>query len=274
MSPLPRPGRRGLRSTAAVVIALVALLLGVSAPAYAAPPTTPVQKYVALGDSYAAGQGAGAPLDGCLRSTAAYPVLLDAEQRINLLRTAACSGATIADVTATQLSQVNRGTTLVTLTVGANDVGAGAIYAACSGAPLSDACDAAIDSAQAALNSGIIGADLFALIRAIAERAPNAQIIVTDYPLPFAAGTNDWIANYVNGATAILDDQIAGAVAAAAANGVNTETASVAYAFAGHQVGNADPWLGANPTDPITFLHPTAAGQGIYRSAVLTALSN
>ena len=131
MSTTPRRGTRTLATTVGVIVALVALLLGVTAPAYAAPPTTPVLKYVALGDSYAAGQGAGDPLDSCLRSDAAYPVLLDAESRTNLLRTAACSGATIADVATTQLSQVNRGTTLVTLTVGANDLGAGAAYTVC-----------------------------------------------------------------------------------------------------------------------------------------------
>ncbi|WP_314505863.1 SGNH/GDSL hydrolase family protein [uncultured Microbacterium sp.] len=275
MSAHPRPGRRGLRSSAAVAIALLALIFGVTAPAYAAKPTTPVvEKYVSLGDSYAAGQGASDSLDSCQHTAAAYPVLLDAAPGINLLRTPACSGATIADVTATQLSQVNRGTTLVTLTVGANDVGAGAIYTTCSVAPTSDACEAALDSAQEALNSGLIGQDLFALIRAIAERAPNARIIVTDYPLPFKLPSNEWIPNYVDGATAILNDQIAGAVAAAAEWATNVELASVADDFVGHQVGNADPWLGANPADPITFLHPTAAGQAAYRDAILWALAN
>ena len=93
MSTTPRRGTRTLATTVGVIVALVALLLGVTAPAYAAPPTTPVLKYVALGDSYAAGQGAGAPMDSCLRSDAAYPVLLDAEDRTNLLRTATIAAA-------------------------------------------------------------------------------------------------------------------------------------------------------------------------------------
>ena len=81
-------------STAAAIVALVAVF-GVAAPANAQPPATLIaRKYVALGDSYAAGQGAGVPLDACLRSTAAYPVLLDAEPRTNLLRQASCSGDT------------------------------------------------------------------------------------------------------------------------------------------------------------------------------------
>jgi lysophospholipase L1-like esterase len=110
---------------AAAIIALVAIPAGIAGPAAAAPPSSPsssstVAKYVALGDSVAAGQGAGGYVDACLRSPSGYPALLDAAPRTNLLRNSSCSGATIADVAADQLSEVNRGTSLVTLTVGAN----------------------------------------------------------------------------------------------------------------------------------------------------------
>ena len=281
MSAPPRPNRRGLRSTAAVVIALVALLFGVSAPAYAAPPTTQVQKYVALGDSYAAGQGASAPLDSCLRSAAAYPVLLDAEPRINLLRTAACSGQTIADVTSFQLSQLNRGTTLVTLTVGANDLGVGAVYAVCAPNPSSLECASAIATVQQTLALGVIAQNMTDLLGAIAQRAPNAHVVVTDYPIPFVPGlpipnesVPGQITAAVNAATAALDSQIAGAVGAAYAGGVSVELASVKSAYDGHQVGTGDPWLGANPADALTFLYPTAAGQAVYRDAILVALAS
>jgi lysophospholipase L1-like esterase len=275
MSAHPRPHRRGLRSTAAVVIALVALLFGVAAPASAAPPTTQVQKYVALGDSYAAGQGASTPLDSCLRSTAAYPVLLDAEPRINLLRTAACSGATITDVASFQISQVNRGTTLVTLTVGANDLGVGDVYTVCAPDPASVACASAISSVQQTLASGIIAQNLTGLLGAIAERAPNAHIVVSDYPVPFVPGlpSPGGVTDLVNAATVALDGQIAAAVGAASAE-LSVELASVQFAYAGHQVGDADPWLGADPADALTFLHPTAAGQAVYRDAILTALAS
>jgi lysophospholipase L1-like esterase len=271
MSAHPRPSRRGLSSAAAVVIALVALLFGVTAPASAAPPTTQVQKYVALGDSYAAGQGASTPLDTCYRSSAAYPVLLDAEPRINLLRTAACSGATIADVASFQLSQVNRGTTLVTLTVGANDLGVGAVYAVCAPAPTSVECASAISSVQQTLASHVIAQNLTGLLGAIAERAPNAQIVVSDYPVPFVPGlpSPGGVTDLVNAATAALDAEIA---AAAGAAGASVTLATVQYAYFGHQVGDADPWLGADPTNALTFLHPTAAGQMVYRDAILAAL--
>jgi lysophospholipase L1-like esterase len=271
------PSRSRSRIVASTVLAVAALIVGVSTPAYAAPPSTPVvEKYVALGDSYAAGQGAAAPLDSCLRSTAAYPVLLDAEPRTNLLRTAACTGATIAEVAATQLSQVNRGTTLVTLTVGANDLGAGEAYAVCVGDPASLACAQAVAEVQQVLASGQIAQGIAELILAIADRAPNARIVVSDYPIPFLPGLTGpgGITDVVNAAILALDGQIAAGVQLASAAGADVELASVAYAFLGHQVGDLDPWLGAEVSDPLTFLHPTAAGQAVYRAAVLAELAD
>ncbi|MBM7504034.1 SGNH/GDSL hydrolase family protein [Agromyces aurantiacus] len=262
---------RIIGSTVAALVALVGVV-GAAAPVAAEPPA-PVARYVALGDSYAAGQGAAAPLDACLRSSAAYPVLLDAEPRTNLLRFAACSGADIADVAATQLSQVNRGTTLVTLTVGGNDLDVGAVFAVCAPDPDSLACATAVIEAQQLLASGTIGDDLASLLLAIADRAPRAHIVVTDYPVPFVNGLST-LTDTVNAATASLDAQIQAAAAAAGAAGADVEYRSLALAYLGHQVGDADPWLGADQDDPLTFLHPTAVGQGVYRDAILTALAN
>ncbi len=264
--------RRPAVSAVTAVLAAAALIFGSAAPAMAAPPSPPpVEKLVALGDSYAAGQGAGAPLDGCLRSTAAYPYQLDAEPKLNLLRLPACSGATIEDVTNTQLSQVNKGTTLVTITAGANDAGAGAVYAACAPDPASFACQQAAVAAFGVVTSGAIAEDLQSLITAVAERAPRARIVVTDYPIPFEVGI-DPVGDGVNDLTALLNAQIAAAVGQAAAGGADVAYASVWAAFLDHQVGDAEPWLGANPNDPFTFLHPTPQGQAVYAAAVLGAL--
>ena len=259
--------RRRTTLASTVLLVAAATIFG-ALPAQAAPgvpsgPPAPIARYVALGDSYAAGQGAGIPLDECLRSTAAYPVLLDAEPRTNLLRQAACSGATIVDVASSQLSQVNRGTTLVTLTVGANDLGAGAAYAACAPDPASLACAAAVNAVQQLLLSGAIGNGVAELIVAIAQRAPNAHIVVTDYPVPFVPGLTGpgGVTDFVNFATVELDAQIQAGVTGALAAGADVELASVEFAFAGHQAGNADPWLGADSTDPLTFLHPTSTGR-------------
>lgn len=68
----------------------------------------PIQ-YVALGDSYAAGQGAGSYVDPvCIQSSLGYPVLLDSEKHINLSANATCTGATTSTVVDEQLSALNR----------------------------------------------------------------------------------------------------------------------------------------------------------------------
>ncbi|MFE6963930.1 GDSL-type esterase/lipase family protein [Agromyces sp. NPDC057679] len=262
-----RKARNGIVAAAAAV-ALLAIPIGIALPAQAAPPETAVAKYVALGDSIAAGQGAGIPLDACLRTGAGYANGLDAIPRINLLRNAGCSGASIADVAAGQLGQVNRGTTLVTITAGAGDLDIGGVYAACFPDPAVPACVAAVVAAQQTLESGVIGERLTALLIATHERSPRAQILVTGYPLPFGGATQGFL-GVIDQAVAALDAQIAGAVAAAAGlGGVPAGYVDVTAAFAGHSAVSADPWLGSNPADPVTFLHPNAAGYAAYTGIV------
>ena len=52
-----------------------------------------------------------------------YPALLDAENQIHLRANAACTGAKTSDVANEQLSALKQSTRLVTLTVGAADLG-------------------------------------------------------------------------------------------------------------------------------------------------------
>ncbi len=241
-------------------------------PATAAP-SSPVAKYVALGDSYASGQGAGIPLDSCLRSTASYPALLNQPSVINLLRQPACSGATIADVTSIQVASANRGTTLVTITAGANDLPITAALAACQTASPSLECQAVIAQVESTLASDSIQTGMRDLVLAVSNAAPHAHIVVTDYPVPFVPGISG-ITDYVNGVVFRLDAQIAAGAGMAMAMGADVEYVPMANAFAGHQVATAVPWLGAVPADPFTFLHPTAAGQDVYRAAVVAALAN
>ena len=106
-------------TTAAAVVVACAAPVVVAAPAHAA------NSYVALGDSYSSGTGAGSYVnDGtaCQRSVHAYPSLLASSQNLSLTFRA-CSGATVADVTNTQLSALGSATTHVTISVGGNDAG-------------------------------------------------------------------------------------------------------------------------------------------------------
>lgn len=263
-----RKVRHGI-AAAATAVALLAIPFGIALPAQAAPPELPVAKYVALGDSIAAGQGNGTPLDACVRTGAGYANGIDALPRMNLLRNVGCSGATIIDVADTQLGAVNRGTTLVTITAGAGDLGIGAVYAACIPDPAAPLCGQAVGTALATLQSGVIADRMASLITAVHERAPRADILVTGYPLPFDAALPGLPAQ-VNGAVALLNANIAGAVTGLA------PVAPVGYvdvtvAFADHGAGGAEPWLGQDPADPVTFLHPNADGYAAYTDAVYSA---
>ena len=173
------------------VIAVAAVFV-TSVPASAAPlaGTPDTLTYVALGDSYAAGQGGGNYLNSCLQSPAGYPALLDAEPKIKLVSNLACSGATTADVIA-QAQKVPRGTKLVTVTVGGNDLQVGAIAGACLLQADPAACVALIGQANYLLENDILLDSLLETYRAIAAAAPKAQIVVTLYPTLFPLSTSD-----------------------------------------------------------------------------------
>ncbi len=263
--------RWGVIALAAAFIALLLAPLSV-APAFANSAKSPVAKYVALGDSYAAGQGAGTALDSCVRTSSGYASQIDAVPFHNLLRQPACSGATIDDVLATQLHSINRGTTLVTVTAGANDLGITEVAQACATDPTltSVPCQQAVQEATAALAS--VGPEMAQLISAIEDRSPRATIVVTGYPQLFASQTTTPMEIAVNQAVEALNGQLAGAVQATAATGIDVVFAPVT--FGEHAIGgSAQPWLGFDLNNPMTLMHPTAEGYTVYRDAILTALS-
>ncbi|GAA5212035.1 SGNH/GDSL hydrolase family protein [Microbacterium kyungheense] len=283
--------RRVLAGLAALALGIGMLAAGAAGPAAAARQS--VAKYVALGDSIAAGQGGGAPLDACVRTDGGYAAQLDASPKFNLLRNAACSGATVADVQG-QLTQVNRGTTVVTLTVGANDLGLAELYAQCAAIRTGGDPVACLAEVQGVVDDapGLV-APLATLIGQIALRAPSAAIVVTGYPHllePVDLGACvqtapiqhclalSSLAFTVNGATDALDAAVQQAVAAAAAQGAQAAYADVVPAFLGHGVQLlptqwSDRWFGVDPVnDPSGFLHPTYAGYTAYTGVILEAL--
>ena len=140
---------------AAAAAASAAVLVGLSTgSAYAAGPS-----YVALGDSYAAGTGTRSYLsDGtsCQRSVYAYPSLI-ASSRGYALNLRACSGATIANVAADQLSALSAATSYVTLTVGGNDAGFSSVLSTCAMPAWASNCNGAIDRAQSIVATQVPG---------------------------------------------------------------------------------------------------------------------
>jgi lysophospholipase L1-like esterase len=232
-------------------------------------------KYISLGDSYAAGQGAGPYLDACYRSDNAYSELADQAKAIQLVVNAACSGKTTWDVVNSQLRQLNKSTELVTITAGGNNIGFGDIITAC-GAALADpgagpACATATTAAATMIQSGQLTRDVISMIQSVKAAAPNARIIVTGYPYlydPVAPNPADPLSVFIGQATVLADGLDASIAAAAAATGATY--VDVRTAFAGHGVNSADPWINldlANPTSPDNF-HPNAAGYEAYFAAL------
>ena len=271
---------RGRRFLARFVTMLVAGLAGILTVGAlpAAADTVGIGQYVALGDSYAAGQGGSLAYDNkCLRSPNGYPALLDAENQIHLRANAACTGATTSDVAEEQLSALKQGTRLVTLTVGAADLGLSRVLAACTaGTPAQ--CQEAIGLADLLLpaecgDESELGRRLGNLYADVAEAAPNALIVTTGYPLLF--DDPDLLETHINDATTRLNYAIYKAVADAQTAGINIVYVDVTQAFARHGIGCrcAVPFI--NPPEAgINAFHPTPAGYLAYAAAISAALPN
>lgn len=158
------------------------------------------QDYVALGDSFSSGTGAGtydSRPSGCRRSFFAYPRVVAREEPAVLLDVvagdhAACHSAVVADVTSGQLARLTAATDIVTITIGGNDMRFVEIVIACAFSPVpTTPCLAAI----AAVNRKVVHAQLrntlTSLYRSISAAAPNARIFVLGYPLLLSAIPGD-----------------------------------------------------------------------------------
>jgi lysophospholipase L1-like esterase len=262
--------------------------------------------YVALGDSYASGEG--------LHPSLAYPVLLRSRgiDRFSVLTCAARSGAVTGDVLATQLSSLRESTETVTLTVGGNDAGFAAVVAASLHSP-DPRLQAVLDhgaSWRAATKAGaqrriaFLGGPAAApqdrsvpLVRVLSEvarRAPDAEILVTGYPRllgsrpsPQGHRASDVLPLFVSDADAewldtqseALDAALASGVQRARAGGVNARYVDVSAEFDGHGLSDRQaPWvngvvlasLGSLVPDSSSF-HLTAEGSAAYAAALSAA---
>jgi lysophospholipase L1-like esterase len=272
---------RRRRAALAAGLATLTMVLG-----FAAGPAEAVAKinyYVALGDSYAAGQGAGPYLDGCFRSENAYSELADELKSVKFASNAACSGKTTQDVVNSQLGQLNRKTGLVTITAGGNNLGFGNLVSYCGAVAFGStaagpACQAASAYAEAQLTSGQLYADVLSMIQSVHAAAPNARIVVTGYPYlfdPIAGGRTDALAVFTYQATELannLDGTIAAAATTAAiGGGINVDYVDVRKAFAGHGVLTPDPWINLGSPVLSDNFHPNAKGYQAYFAALSAA---
>jgi lysophospholipase L1-like esterase len=194
--------------------------------------------YVALGDSYAAGPFI--PMFqkpwGCLKSDHNYPHLAATNLKLTL-RDATCSGAETEDMTAPQgvtpgpnppeFDSLTPDTSLVTLTIGGNDIGFSSLAEDCfSTSPFagSPCRDQYVTSAgdEVARRIAETAPKVAAVIQGIHARSPRARVFVVNYPaifpdtgggcwplLPVSNGDVPWLRSVEKRLNAMLAEQAA-----------------------------------------------------------------
>lgn len=242
----------------ALILASIAVLTGAS-PATAERPLS----YVALGDSYSSGVGAGSydPASGiCQRSTKAYPALWTAANYPSSFNFMACSGAVTNDVIKKQLGPLSKATALVSISIGGNDAGFADAMTTCVLLPDST-CLSRIEVARNFIDKEL-PAKLDRTYSAIQTRAPNAHVVVVGYPRLYklggscSVGLSETKRRAINGAS----DELSMVLAKRAANAGFTY-ADVSGAFAGHEICSGTPWLHSLTIPVTSSYHPTATGQ-------------
>lgn len=303
------PLRRALPLSLAALGSALVLTAGLAAPASAAAPAPAASApgaaaarggtdYVALGDSLASGPGIPDQVDAnCARSDRNYPSLVAGRRGVRLTDVS-CSGASTDEMTgpqntaAPQFDALGRGTDLVTLSIGVNDIGvdgAGftSIITTCArltatdpaGSPCRDYFGAS-GSDQLRRNIDAAAPKVAATLAGIHRRAPHAEVLVVGYPslvpddgsactsasVPFAAG--DF--SYLRDSEKSLNRMLARQAAKAGARYVDTYTPTV-----GHDMCSPvstrwiEPVVPAAPTTAPA--HPNALGHRAMADAVLRA---
>ena len=233
------------------------------ARAQAAKPTPLGEAYVALGDSYSSGVGTRSYInDGsnCQRSTYAYPSLL-AAQKGYTLNFRACSGATVADVTNSQLSALSSATRYVTISVGGNDAGFADVLTECALPGWASNCNGAINGAQNIINN-TLPSRLSTLYAGIRSRATVAKVVVVGYPRIFMGedcNAFTWFSpaeeTRLNQTADLLNSKLS---AAAGAQGFSF--ANPTSRFIGHAVCDNPEWLNGLSNPISESYHPNRTG--------------
>jgi len=230
--------------------------------------------YAALGDSYSSGVGTNSySLDSaCKRGVYAYPYLWAQKHTGTALSFVACSGAKTSDVLSTQIQAVTSATTLVTMTIGGNDIGFANLIYQCT---LSN-CATALDTTRANLDT-TLGAAIDRVYTTVKSRAAvGARIVVLGYPRVFSgascfgslgiSSTEETKANQLSDA---LDQLLA---AHAATDGVTYRSAI--SPFTGHAVCSSSAWLnGLNLFNTGESYHPNRTGHSSGYLPLVTAVT-
>lgn len=203
-------GRRLFIAVGLTVITLIAGVTLTTNTAAAQQVSKPI--YVALGDSFASGQGSGlfaedtsvyaagtgASGNECYRASSAYPELVAHSKNYTLIN-ATCGGATTADVLnplvrttgqgnvvpiPAQIDSVPANANVVSLTIGGNDAQfvpfVSCVVNNLNPSPPCTESSAATQATLAALSS--LQSQVLTVINAVKAKAPGAKVIVTGYP--------------------------------------------------------------------------------------------
>ncbi|GAA4440106.1 SGNH/GDSL hydrolase family protein [Actinokineospora soli] len=258
------------RPLAAVLLA-AASLLALAVPAQAAP-----GKYVALGDSYSSGLGAGAygTSGDCKRSAYAYPQLWANALGPSAFSFAACSGAQTANVLNSQISAVTADTALVTVSIGGNDAGFSDVMIDCNLGSDSTCVERNRQAQEFART--VLPGRLDQVYSAIRSRAPSARVIVVGYPRMYQLGGSCWVGlsetkrRAINTSSDVLHQVISGRAAAFGYGYLNAQTS-----FAGHEIcASGTRWINSVNWGAIEeSYHPNSAGQNGGYYAALRAIT-
>lgn len=252
--------------TAAIAGASAALTVALATPAHAA-----TFDYVALGDSYASGDGAGNYLkDGtdCLRSMGSYGGVL-AQDHGYALDLQACAGAVTGDMP-NQYGALSAATKRVTISIGGNDVGFATVVTECGKPAWWGNCNSAIDKALGVARNELPGRlkDVYAQVRA---RAPHAKVVVTGYPHLFNGRDCHLLTFFSGDEMSRLNtstDEL-NAILKREATAAGFEFVDVTPTFQGHAVCDNPAWIhNIRPFNIPESFHPTVDGHRAYAGAI------
>ncbi|OOC52910.1 MULTISPECIES: SGNH/GDSL hydrolase family protein [Nocardiopsis] len=252
--------------------------------------------YVALGDSYSSGDGAGdydpatAEPGGCWRSEHAYPrVLAEEFDFAGALAFYACSShkaSEMVDQLGTSESQIDRvtpGTSLVTLGIGGNDLGFIPVLRTCMvRMPLLESGVCVEQEKEIEKRMEALEKTLTEVLGEIRDRAPDARVLVLGYPRLFpedppgmyytlTKSDQLWLNGLTQRFNELLRDvayRVDGDVYGSRGTG-SVEYVSTFTALTGHEVSAEDAWLNGIVLGPLgeglsverASFHPTAQGQ-------------
>jgi lysophospholipase L1-like esterase len=252
-------------------------------------------RYVALGDSFSSGEGAPPYEPGpgaCNITSQAWPRLLYADNpRFVSVDHRACAGAKTVHMTerwesrglpAQIPAEPDDRVTLVTVTIGGNDLGFGDIVGTCVVVTCPDPEGKAFTASVAALREALVST----VHPALRVAYPKARIVHVGYPrltpapgepVDGCAWLDEEDQRRAAGIITALNDAIQDAASGpGVSDGPESQRASFEYldvteALAGHELCTASSWL--NPIGLGTgHAHPNAAGQRALEKAVAAGL--